>query len=200
MGWGRTLFDRAPLFAHTLPRPGRIAGVSVTAARFVRDTTLLSLAAVGSALAHEPDVFIVENPRVWIEEENAVVLVTLVNKEDKRVQIVGGISPAAERVELRLRTKAVASIEVAARGSLKLGSGGRTTALLKLPLTWKTDELVPVRLRLDDGNTFRSNGNGGAMIGALHETFSSNALSTLPRTPGRNRNAPAKESGGNIEG
>ncbi len=56
------------------------------------------------------------------------MLVTLVNKEDKRVQIVGGISPAAERVELRLRTKAVASIEVAARGSLKLTPGGYTTA------------------------------------------------------------------------
>lgn len=80
--------------------------------------------------------------------------VALVNKESKRVKIVGAVSPAAERVELRRGTKAVTSIEVAARGRLELAPGGYTAALLKLTRSLNAGDLVPVLLRLDDGDTF----------------------------------------------
>lgn len=115
---------------------------------------MLSLAVAGLALAHGPGAFEVENPQVRIEAGQAFVYVTLVNKESKRVKIVGAFSPAAERVELRRGTKAVTSIEVAASGRLELAAGGYTAALLKLTRSLNPGDLVPVLLRLDDGDTF----------------------------------------------
>lgn len=115
---------------------------------------MLSLAVTGLALAHGPGAFEVENPQVRIEAGQAFVYVTLVNKESKRVKIVGAFSPAAERVELRRGTKAVTSIEVAGSGRLELAAGGYTAALLKLTRSLNPGDLVPVVLRLDDGDTF----------------------------------------------
>lgn len=126
-----------------------------SAVRFALHTAaFLALAVVGLVFAHGPGTFNAEDPRVRVESGRAFLYVTFVNKESKPVRIVGALSRWAERVELRRGAKAVSGFEVAARGRLKLAPGGRTAVLLKLTRSLNAGDLVPILLRLDDGDTF----------------------------------------------
>lgn len=124
------------------------------AARFLLRAALLALAVLPAALAHGPGAFKVENPRVRVEAGQALVYVTLLNKASKPVKIVGAFSPAAERLELRRGTKTLNSLEVAANGRVDLAPGAYTIALTKLRRSLKPGDVVPVILRLEDGDTF----------------------------------------------
>lgn len=106
------------------------------------------------AIAHGPGAFRVENPRALVGAAQAQVYVTLVNKGAKSLKIVGAISPAAERAELRRGAQAVPEFDIPGQGRLELSPGGDSIVLLKLTRALRAGDLVPVILRLDDGDTF----------------------------------------------
>ncbi|MGH8745179.1 MAG: copper chaperone PCu(A)C [Burkholderiales bacterium] len=112
------------------------------------------LLAPAAALAHGPGAFKVENPRALVGAAQAQVYVTLVNKEAKSLKIVGAISPSAERAELRRGARAVPAFDIPGKGTLELAPGGNSIVLLKLTRALGEGDLVPVILRLDDGDTF----------------------------------------------
>jgi copper(I)-binding protein len=58
-----------------------------------------------------------------------------------------------ERV-LGISYKVIKTLEVPARGRLELRPGGYTLVLLKLSRALEPGDLVPVLLRLDDGDVF----------------------------------------------
>lgn len=109
---------------------------------------------LGLALAHGPGVFKVENFRLRIEATQALVYGVLDNKEAKPVKVVGAETPVSERVEFRQGSKVIRALEVPAKGKLELGPGGYTIALVKLSRVLKAGDLVPIILRLDDGDVF----------------------------------------------
>lgn len=115
---------------------------------------LLTLTLLGLVLAHGPGVFKAENPRVWLEAGQAHVYATLVNQENKAVKVIAADSPVAQRVELRQGKKVIQTLEVPARGRLELKPGGYTLVLLKLSRSLEPGDLVPILLRLDDGDVF----------------------------------------------
>ncbi len=112
------------------------------------------LLAPAAAFAHGPGAFRVEKPRALVGAAQVQVYVTLVNKEAKSLKIVGAISPAAERAELRRGAKAVLEFDIPGKGRLELSPGGDSIVLLKLTRELVAGDLVPVILRLDDGDTF----------------------------------------------
>jgi len=120
----------------------------------VRLLLLSTLLAPAAAFAHGPGAFGVENPRALVGAARAQVYVTLVNKGAKSLKIVGAISPAAERAELRRGAKAVPEFDIAGKGRLDLAPGGDSIVLLGLTRALRAGDLVPVILRLDDGDTF----------------------------------------------
>lgn len=120
----------------------------------VRFLFLSILLAPAAAFAHGPGAFRVENPRALVGAAQAQVYVTLVNKAAKPLKIVSAISPAAERAELRRGAKPVLEFEIPGQGRLELTPGGDSIVLLGLTRALRAGDLVPVILRLDDGDTF----------------------------------------------
>lgn len=108
----------------------------------------------GLALAHGPSVFKADNLSVKLDTTQAFVYVTLVNQEAKPVKVVAAETPVSKWVELRQGNKRIKTLQIPAKGKLELRPEGYAIALLKLNRILRAGDLIPIILRLDDGDVF----------------------------------------------